>query len=46
MPVRDGLAKAVEYFREVLEDSGEIVPTGPVASKPQSKHFAGSQTPQ
>ena len=38
VPVREGLSKAIEYFRTVLEDSGEIVPTGPIASKPQSKH--------
>ena len=37
VPVREGLSKAVEYFRTVLED-GEIVPTGPSAAKPQSKH--------
>ena len=35
VPVREGLAKAIEYFRKELEDSGEIIPTGPLASKPQ-----------
>lgn len=40
VPVRDGLTKAVEYFRVVLQD-GEIVPTGPSAAKPQSKHTKG-----
>lgn len=35
VPVKEGLVKAIEYFRKELEDSGEIIPTGPVASKPQ-----------
>ena len=34
--VREGLAKAVAYFKKELDDAGgEIVPTGPLASKPQ-----------
>ena len=36
--VRDGLAKAIAYFAKELAASGEIVPTGPDASKPQKKH--------
>ena len=35
VPVKDGLAKTISYFRKELQDSGEIVPTGPDASKPQ-----------
>lgn len=39
VPVREGLAKAIEYFRKELEDSGEIIPTGPIPAKPQQhKH--------
>mmetsp|Transcript_16797 Transcript_16797/g.23108 ORF Transcript_16797/g.23108 Transcript_16797/m.23108 type:complete len:423 (+) Transcript_16797:93-1361(+) len=37
VPVRVGLAKAIEYFRKELQESGEIVPTGPDASRPQHK---------
>ena len=34
--VREGLAKAVDYFKKELDDAGgEIIPTGPLASKPQ-----------
>jgi len=32
--VKDGLAKTIAYFRKVLEESGEIIPTGPGAVKP------------
>jgi len=35
--VRVGLGKAIEYFRKELQDSGEIIPTGPDAAKPQQK---------
>lgn len=35
VPVKEGLIKAVEYFRHELERSGEIIPTGPEASRPQ-----------
>lgn len=35
--VRDGLMKTIEYFRKELLESGEIVPTGPYATKPQMK---------
>jgi len=38
VPVREGLAKAIAYFSKELAASGEIVPTGPDASKPQKKH--------
>jgi UDP-glucuronate decarboxylase len=34
VPVRVGLTKAVAYFRKELESSGEIIPTGPDASRP------------
>lgn len=33
--VKDGLKKAIEYFQGVLDESGEIIPTGPGASKPK-----------
>jgi len=33
--VKDGLKKAIEYFQSVLDESGEIIPTGPGASKPK-----------
>ncbi len=39
VPVREGLAKAIKYFRQELELSGEIIPTGPGASRPQ--HITG-----
>jgi UDP-glucuronate decarboxylase len=35
--VKDGLRKAIDYFRSVLELAGEIVPTGPEAAKPKGK---------
>jgi UDP-glucuronate decarboxylase len=37
VPVRDGLLKAIVYFRQELLLSGEIIPTGPIASRPQHK---------
>jgi UDP-glucuronate decarboxylase len=37
--VEEGLKKTIEYFQRVLDESGEIVPTGPGAAKP--KHFDG-----
>jgi UDP-glucuronate decarboxylase len=45
--VRNGLAKAIEYFRKELQESGEIIPTGPNASRPQHKanKFAKVQNP-
>lgn len=36
VPVRVGLEKAIAYFRQELQNSGEIIPTGPDAAKPQS----------
>lgn len=36
VPVREGLTKAIAYFRKELEASGEIIPTGPDASRPQA----------
>ena len=34
VPVEEGLRRTIEYFRGVLKESGEIVPTGPNAAKP------------
>ena len=31
-----GLAKTIEYFRNELKQSGEIIPTGPNAARPKS----------
>lgn len=33
--VEDGLKKAIEYFQRVLDESGDIIPTGPGAAKPK-----------
>jgi len=33
--VEDGLEKTIEYFTHVLEEAGEIKPTGPGAAKPK-----------
>mmetsp|Transcript_13629 Transcript_13629/g.29098 ORF Transcript_13629/g.29098 Transcript_13629/m.29098 type:complete len:648 (+) Transcript_13629:113-2056(+) len=35
--VREGLEKTIAYFGRVLEESGEIIPTGQEASKPKPK---------
>lgn len=35
--VKEGLRKAIDYFQSVLDHHGEIVPTGPEASKPKGK---------
>jgi len=35
--VKTGLTKTIAYFSKVLEESGEIVPTGPDAAKPKPK---------
>lgn len=35
VPVRDGILKTIEYFRKELIASGEIIPTGPDAARPQ-----------
>ena len=40
-PYSPGLEKAIEFFRRVLEESGEIIPTGPGAAKP--KEFAPAE---
>lgn len=37
--VHEGLQKTIEYFRKELETTGEIVPTGPDASKPKPGGF-------
>lgn len=34
--VKDGLQKTISYFSKVLEETGEIIPTGPGASKPEA----------
>lgn len=34
--VEEGLTKTIEYFQSVLDEAGEIIPTGPGASKPQN----------
>jgi UDP-glucuronate decarboxylase len=34
--VDEGLTRTIEYFRGVLKQAGEIIPTGPGASKPQA----------
>lgn len=34
--VRDGLKKAIDYFKKELEETGGIVPTGPQASRPKN----------
>lgn len=43
VPVRVGLAKTIEYFRQELLATGEIIPTGPLASRPHQPHFTRSQ---
>jgi len=35
--VEDGLKKAITYFQSVLDEAGEIIPTGPGAAKPKPK---------
>jgi len=34
--VEEGLQKTIKYFSAVLEQAGEIIPTGPGASKPEA----------
>mmetsp|Transcript_1689 Transcript_1689/g.2309 ORF Transcript_1689/g.2309 Transcript_1689/m.2309 type:complete len:546 (+) Transcript_1689:43-1680(+) len=34
--VEDGLKKTIAYFQSVLDESGEIIPTGPGAAKPEA----------
>lgn len=38
VPVRTGLERTIDYFRNELIQTGEIIPTGPYASKPQMIH--------
>lgn len=35
--VEDGLRNTIEYFKSVLEEAGEIIPTGPGAAKPKGE---------
>lgn len=39
--VHDGLEQSVAYFRSILDADGEIIPTGPGASKPKSEEAGG-----
>ena len=34
--VEQGLKKTIDYFARVLEDAGEIIPTGPGAAQPEA----------
>ncbi|CAB9499121.1 Trifunctional UDP-glucose 4,6-dehydratase/UDP-4-keto-6 [Seminavis robusta] len=34
--VENGLKKTIEYFQSVLDEAGEIIPTGPGAAKPEA----------
>ena len=34
--VETGLKNTIEYFQQVLNEAGEIIPTGPGASKPEA----------
>ena len=36
IPVEEGLKHTIEYFSSVLKEAGEIIPTGPGASRPQN----------
>jgi UDP-glucuronate decarboxylase len=36
VPVEEGITKTIAYFQSVLDEAGEIIPTGPGASKPQN----------
>lgn len=38
VPVKVGLAKAIEYFSQELRETGEVIPTGPLATAPRSGH--------
>jgi UDP-glucuronate decarboxylase len=40
--VKEGLQKTIAYFARVLEEAGEIIPTGQEASKPKPKAAASS----
>ena len=34
--VEEGLRSTIAYFSRLLEEAGEIIPTGPVAAKPEA----------
>jgi nucleoside-diphosphate-sugar epimerase len=34
--VEEGLRRTIAYFTQVVKEAGEIIPTGPGASKPQA----------
>lgn len=34
--VKEGLTSTIAYFQQILDEAGEIIPTGPGASKPQN----------
>jgi UDP-glucuronate decarboxylase len=34
--VEQGLASTISYFQKVLDEAGEIIPTGPGAAKPEA----------
>merc|ERR1712032_320114 len=34
--VKEGLSTTIAYFQQILDEAGEIIPTGPGASKPQN----------
>ena len=34
--VKDGLQQTIDYFQRVLDEAGEIIPTGPGAAKPEA----------
>jgi len=34
--VEEGLGRTIKYFQQILDEAGEIIPTGPGASKPQN----------
>ena len=41
--VRDGLMRTIEYFRAELEETGEIIPTGPNAARPKTNSVSEQQ---
>jgi len=43
--VRKGLQDTIAYFSQVLEEGGEIVPTGPLASKPKAGGNGSTKQP-
>ncbi len=44
--VRTGLAKTIKYFKHVLDEGGEIIPTGPDAVKPKPNGQTAKKTKQ